>query len=546
MLRILVLTGARAGARFELAAPIIRIGRAPDCEIALDATHDLDASGRHAEIRAEGGSWVLYDLQSRNGVFLASRGMARIQREILGENDQVQLGPQGPRLQIEVLAKPMNSTAPTGHAPGGATPTPPPYAPPTYAPPPVVAVASPMMIAPPQAPPMVPPQQLSPIAAALPGLPALPPVDSSAQTRKPMGQKTLLAHVGSMIAQQNKGRSTGEIKALVDDNVQRATKRMRMIVGAMGVLVVGAVVAIVALVATKPDDPATLRKQLEKLSMSDPKRKEIEAKLAAFSGGDANVGRAVYEENKGAIFMLVAHRGRSYDKGGFCTAFAVKPTILASNAHCAKAAQDFVDGGAKIFAHLNESNDGSSKPKMFEIKRFKGHPKYKHLVGSTITPDVGLFELADDEAPSTVTIAERPELKRLGTGDSLYALGFPGRTMDETSPVATFIPSHVGRITDALGQKADAFDDGWLVQHDGPTTPGTSGSPIFDAEKHVVAINAGALLESKGEAVYKYAMRIDLVDDIKLGDDDDKKSDDDDSSKKKRKKKASKSDDDDE
>ncbi|MFI5300701.1 MAG: trypsin-like peptidase domain-containing protein [Polyangiales bacterium] len=325
--------------------------------------------------------------------------------------------------------------------------------------------------------------------------------------------------------------------------MKKATARMRVIVGVMAFLVVGAVVAIGILVATKPDDPATLRKQLDKLAMNDPKRKEIETKLAAFGGGDSNVGRSVYDENKGAIFMLVAHHGRSFDKGGFCTAFAVKPTILASNAHCAKAARDFVDGGAKIFAHLNESNDGDSKPKMFEIKRFKGHAKYKHNNGS-ITPDVGLFELAEDEAPSTVTIAERGELKKLGTGDSLYALGFPGRTMDETSPVATFIPSHVGRITDALGQKADSFDDGWLVQHDGPTTPGTSGSPIFDADKHVVAINAGALLESNHEAVYKYAMRIDLIDDIKLGDDDDKKSDDDDSSKKKHKKQRSKDDDD--
>ncbi|MFI5300700.1 MAG: FHA domain-containing protein [Polyangiales bacterium] len=203
MIRITVMTGARAGARFELAVPLIRIGRAPDCEVALDPTNDLDVSGRHAEIRAEGSSWVLYDLQSRNGVFFASRGMARIQREILGSVDQIQLGPQGPRLQIEVLAKPITSTAPTGHAPVAVGFTPLPYSPPTQPPPPVVV---PPVIAPPvaQAQPA-----WAPVPAALPGLPPLPPVDSSAQTRKPMGQKTLLAHVGSMIALQNKGRSTG-------------------------------------------------------------------------------------------------------------------------------------------------------------------------------------------------------------------------------------------------------------------------------------------------------------------------------------------------
>jgi S1-C subfamily serine protease len=155
---------------------------------------------------------------------------------------------------------------------------------------------------------------------------------------------------------------------------------------------------------------------------------------------------------------------------------------------------------------------------MFRVRRFKGHPKYKPNSDS-ITPDVGLFELADDHAPLSVTVADRAELKRLGTGDPLFVIGFPGRTMDETSPVATFMSSHVGRVTDHLGQHADSFEDGWLVQHEGQTTPGTSGSPIFDSERHVVAINAGGLLESNHEAVYKYAMRIDLIEEVKLGDD---------------------------
>ena len=152
---------------------------------------------------------------------------------------------------------------------------------------------------------------------------------------------------------------------------------------------------------------------------------------------------------------------------------------------------------------------------MFPIARHRGHPKYRHEADQ-ITPDVGLFQLAEGEAPAIVELADKNELKQLGTGDALFAIGFPGRTMNESSPVATFMPTHVGRVTDANGEKADSYADGWLIQHEGQTTPGTSGSPIFDEQGHVVAINAGGLLEANKQAVYKYAMRIDLLKDVDL------------------------------
>jgi V8-like Glu-specific endopeptidase len=318
--------------------------------------------------------------------------------------------------------------------------------------------------------------------------------------------------------------------------------------------------AAIVFLAFRQEDPETLRKELEKLSMNDPRRKEIEQKLGEKSPENPDIGHDIYEQNKNALFMLVAHKGKNYERGGFCTAFAIKPRVLASNAHCVRAAEDFEDQGAEIYAHLNESAK-KGKPKMLKVGRHKGHPAYRHNA-QNITPDVGLFTLEDEDAGATVTLAPEDQLKRLGTGDALYVLGFPGRTMDEDSPVAVFMFSHVGRITDEFGQKPDKFKDAWLVQHEGQTTPGTSGSPIFNGEGRVVAINAGGLLEQNQQAVYKYAMRIDLLDGIDLssssGDDDDddgespkkkKKSsdddDDDDSESPKKKKKKSSDDDDD-
>ncbi len=512
MLRLTVLSGARAGARVEVAKPLVRIGRAPDNDLSFDPNVDLDASGYHAEIRADASGWVLIDLQSRNGVFLPLEGMRRIQHHVLGPQDQFQLGPQGPRVQVEVFgyqqqqpqppqqnaySAPSTQMAPQQH---------------TEAVHPWSQAAMQQQNAAPPIPPMQPP----------------PPAGGPPK----MGQQTLLAHVGAMLQQQQKrGKSTIEIKAMVEKETKKATGRLKAVIGLLVFVVLASVGGIVLIAMRTPEDPTALRKELEKLAMNDPKRKELEKKLAGLAGQDSNVGRTIYEQNKSGLMMLVAHHGSSYDKGGFCTAFAIKPRLLASNAHCVKAAEDFEDKGADIWVHLNESNNGS-KPKMFKVASHRGHPKYKHH-GMNITPDVGLFVLEDDDAPALVKVADKSDLKKLGTGDSLYVIGFPGRTMDEASPVAVFMFSHVGRVTDALGQRAESFEDAWLIQHEGQTTPGTSGSPIFNTEGKVVAINAGGLLEANKQSVYKYAMRIDLIEDIDV----------DEGGKKKKKKKPADDDD---
>jgi V8-like Glu-specific endopeptidase len=499
MLRLTVLSGARAGARVEIARPVIRIGRAPDNDLAFDPNVDLDASAHHAEIREGNGGFTLVDIGSRNGIFLPLEGMRRVQHHPLGPNDQFQLGPQGPRVQVEILYAQQTAYAPQQqqypqHA----------YGAPQHA-------VNPFAEA----------------AAAAPPIPPLQPPPPQAGGGGKMGQQTLLAHVGAMLNQQKRGKSTIEIRAMVEKETKKATGRLKAIIGLLVFVVLASVAGIVLLAMRAPEDPLALRKELEKLAMNDPKRKELEKKLAGLAGQDGNVGRKIYEDNRNALFMLVAHHGKNYEKGGFCTAFAIKPRVLASNAHCVKAAEDFEDKGADIWVHLNESNKGSSDPKMYKVARHGGHPKYKHH-GMSITPDVGLFVLEDDDAKVMVNVADKNSLKKLGTGDSLYVIGFPGRTMDEGSPVAVFMFSHVGRITDALGQRAESFDDSWLIQHEGQTTPGTSGSPIFNQEGKVVAINAGGLLEANKQSVYKYAMRIDLVDDIDV----------DESAPKKKKKKA--------
>src|SRR4051812_8062131 len=111
MIRLTVLSGARSGSRVERAQPVIRLGRAPGNDLPFDPNVDLDASAYHAEIRADQGRWIIVDMGSRNGLFLPMQGMARVQQHVLGAMEQVQLGPQGPRVQIEVLAAPPGAQA---------------------------------------------------------------------------------------------------------------------------------------------------------------------------------------------------------------------------------------------------------------------------------------------------------------------------------------------------------------------------------------------------------------------------------------------------
>lgn len=94
--------GARRGQRQELSANArIRFGRHPDCEVSFDPHRDIDASSRHAELRAVAAGWVLVDLGSSNGTYVEGR---RVTETPVGPNApiSVEFGPGGPRIRLFV------------------------------------------------------------------------------------------------------------------------------------------------------------------------------------------------------------------------------------------------------------------------------------------------------------------------------------------------------------------------------------------------------------------------------------------------------------
>lgn len=110
MIRLRQTKGADVGREFEFQQDLIRIGRLPDSDLNFDPEVDLDASGRHAEIRNEDGRYLLIDTGSRNGTWLNGQ---RIKHAALGDGDEIEFGRGGPKVLIASVQTARSSREPT-------------------------------------------------------------------------------------------------------------------------------------------------------------------------------------------------------------------------------------------------------------------------------------------------------------------------------------------------------------------------------------------------------------------------------------------------
>jgi V8-like Glu-specific endopeptidase len=228
-------------------------------------------------------------------------------------------------------------------------------------------------------------------------------------------------------------------------------------------------------------------------------------------------GREIYDDNRSALYVIGWLAGNKV--GGVCTAFAIQPSVLATNAHCVHAFKE--KGGTPVVTQ----NDSGGKVR-YHILAATMHPRYKQGKASADSPDVGLIRI-DGRMPKIVTLANDAELRSLGPGDDVFVLGFPGRVMDPLSPSATFLQGHIGRIV-AFGEQAPRTnDDAVLIQHDAVTRGGNSGSPIFNQYGHVIGVHAAHLDEENEVQVggqkttvvdsspFRIGMRIDLLNGVR-------------------------------
>jgi len=198
---------------------------------------------------------------------------------------------------------------------------------------------------------------------------------------------------------------------------------------------------------------------------------------------------AITAQSAAAMYVLIEERD-GVDRG-ICVAFAVRPDLLATSAACVL---EIEAGRAGQASHFAIPNGGGGR--RLPIVRMGYHPNF--VPGPEPSADVGIVHLA------SVTVVQAPmasmtELGAMAVGDPIFVFGFPAGLDNVAVPIAGLAPGTLTALT-AFDGTAAPFPTSQLLRHGAPPSPGTRGSPIFDASGRVVGVSAGT-----------YGVRIDLL-----------------------------------
>ncbi len=515
MIRFHQTFGAHAGRVTELDKEKISFGRMPDCDVAFDPQADLDASGRHAEVVKQGGDWHVIDAGSRNGTWLNGQ---KVQRAVLSSGDEIEFGMGGPRVRVEIVSGASDSgrqiTGPMTPTPGedrpgqptaAATPVPEGLGQVDASAPTMAAMATPTPVTPPRstpgfedpptnaatpnalgtagdgggAPPGSSPGQSTPIAGGVgpgPGGGA-PPASPPGSSPKQYGERTVGLMIQAAIAQQAaktpKHKSTEEIRAIA-----MSARGGDASTGAGLKLVVAILVFLIIAILVASGFAYWYYTRGGGATEGDGA--EVDTEAAALS---------ISTQNSDALFVLLEVEGET--ERGICAAFAVRSDLLATSAQCVLAMQE---GRARRATHVAVPNGGGGQ--RLSIDQMWHHPNFRP--GEGPSADVGIVQTGGTlsrEAP----LASMGELAELEADDPVFLYGFSGDLSNVSAPVAGVATGRVRGITAFDGSEAP-LATAQLILHDIEGSPGTRGSPIFDASGRVVAIDEGG-----------HAVRIDLL-----------------------------------
>ncbi len=522
MIRFHQTFGAHAGRVTELDKDKISFGRMPDCDVAFDPQADLDASGRHAEVVHQGGSWHVIDSGSRNGTWLNGQ---KVQRAVLSSGDEIEFGMGGPRVRVEIVdaglqaAGPRQVTGPMTPAPAGgntrpdvrtaaATPVPRGLgavdgSAPTMAAmaTPTPAVASkpgvgfdepPTSAATPNAlgtsgtpSPPSSPGPATPIAGGVGpppsgGFGSAPPSSAPGSSPKQYGERTVGLMIQAAIAQQAaavpKHKSTEEIRAIAASTGARGESGggLKLIIAILVFLIIALLVGggFVVYYLTRGGGSTT----------------------GGETGGGANLeatALSISTRSAPALYVLVETPAEGEGERGICAAFAVRSDLLATSAQCVLRMQE---GRAQHATHFAVPNGGGGS--RLSITQMWHHPGY--VPGGAPSADVGIVQTGGNLA-SQLPLASMEELAELKAGDPVFLFGFSSDLSNVSAPVAGVARGRIQGITGFDGNQAP-LPTAQVIVHDIQSSQGTRGSPIFDASGRVIAIDEGG-----------HGVRIDLL-----------------------------------
>ncbi len=174
------------------------------------------------------------------------------------------------------------------------------------------------------------------------------------------------------------------------------------------------------------------------------------------------------------------------------TAWAAGRRLLVTNAHVTQAYVEFAAQGVQLERAIAiQAGTGEVVTLLRELT----HPDYDgDPLGS---PDVGLFT-TQQELPATLELAD-PAVD-ISLGDEIAIVGFPGDVTDfieivpgETVPQATSLNGDITALRTHDDTEAVTPENLDVIQHQVPTTPGTSGSSMVSCGRVIGVNNAGTV-----------------------------------------------------
>jgi S1-C subfamily serine protease len=210
---------------------------------------------------------------------------------------------------------------------------------------------------------------------------------------------------------------------------------------------------------------------------------------------------------------------------GHGTAFVIsrENRLLATNAHVADI---MYASGGEMLAIAN----GTART--YKVTDAYYHPGVRRVVGNLairtsdpgrgdvypVSPDVAVLRVAEgEELPPAIPLAEPSEIEDL-LARPIAMMGYPGHDTESWPSVgqkaeATFRQGVVCRVTDFFNDVNAQPNQMQFIQHSMANWFGFSGSPIFIANGHVVALNNSGTTKKKGNLITSLAwgVRVDCL-----------------------------------
>jgi S1-C subfamily serine protease len=435
-----ILSGSRAGQSEAFEKSVIAIGRHPLSDLRFDATHDIDVSTRHGEIRGVDGRYTITDHESTNGTFVNGERVPSGGSRELRSGDVLGFGAHGPTVGVRIAD---SRTTPIGDRVTSAIPTPP-----------IGVIAQPAS-APPASAPRRPTTERVAIAVA-------------EQTR---GLK--IAVFGAVIVLGGLaagGWWMGHREAAVSDGKLQS------------------------LIAADEQTSKRFAERVNDTAMVNSLRRERDSlvKIARTArGGDAVVAQQALERHQNAARTIG-------EMDTPAVAAANNPAVVLIHSSFGEngleATGFSVSSSGTIVTNRHVIEDGRSKAARVMVK-FADTPVWHQAhvvrVASDTSVDLALLQL--DEAGNYPAVKGIASSVDVPVGGGTMSLGFPD---------GTDLPMDGSRATTSLTVGIVSKSIQELIQIDSYASHGSSGSPVFDAHGHVIGVVWGGPKNAAGRIVY--------------------------------------------